>query len=170
MTNPVSAASGQTVGIDPTLLASSRADAGPSKAMDKEAFLKLLVAQLKYQDPMNPSSNEQFIATTAQFTTIEKLDELAQQNAASAHMSALATAGALVGRQVSISTDDGTTLTANVLKGQYAGGLLSVVTDAGTFPLDQVSAIGAGSTPAPTTRPRTEPADPVDPAPEDQNP
>ena len=42
------------------------------------AFLKLLVAQMKYQDPMNPAQGADYIAQTAQFTVVEKLEELRQ--------------------------------------------------------------------------------------------
>ena len=38
-----------------------------------DTFLKLLVAQLRYQDPMNPADPTQFMTQTAQFTEVEKL-------------------------------------------------------------------------------------------------
>jgi flagellar basal-body rod modification protein FlgD len=44
---------------------------------DKDTFLKLLVAQLKYQDPSNPADSTQFLAQTAQFTQVEKLGDIA---------------------------------------------------------------------------------------------
>ncbi|GIF11072.1 flagellar hook assembly protein FlgD [Actinoplanes teichomyceticus] len=43
---------------------------------DKDTFLKLLVAQLKYQDPSNPADSTQFLAQTAQFTQVEKLEDM----------------------------------------------------------------------------------------------
>ncbi len=43
--------------------------------LGKDQFLQMLVTQLKYQDPMNPQSNESFIAQLAQFSALE-----AQQN------------------------------------------------------------------------------------------
>ena len=43
----------------------------------KDMFLKLLVAQLKYQNPMEPVDSSQFMAQTAQFTMVEKLEAMA---------------------------------------------------------------------------------------------
>ena len=36
-------------------------------------FLNLLVAQLRYQDPMNPADSGEFLAQSAQFTSLEKM-------------------------------------------------------------------------------------------------
>src|SRR6188508_3232356 len=61
--------------------------AGGSKPLGQEAFLKLLVAQLQNQDPLNPQENYEFVAQLAQFSSLEqsvgindRLDQLAQQN------------------------------------------------------------------------------------------
>jgi flagellar basal-body rod modification protein FlgD len=43
---------------------------------DKEMFLKLLVAQLTYQDPLNPQEDKEFIAQLAQFTQVEELQNI----------------------------------------------------------------------------------------------
>jgi flagellar basal-body rod modification protein FlgD len=47
-----------------------------SDQMGKDTFLKLLVAQLKYQNPMQPSDPSAFMAQTAQFSMVEKLESM----------------------------------------------------------------------------------------------
>ena len=45
----------------------------PSTDVNKEEFLKLLVAQLQNQDPMNPMDNQEFVAQLATFSSLEQL-------------------------------------------------------------------------------------------------
>lgn len=74
MTSPTSGISGTSGANGP----SATSIAGKSKDLgDKDTFLKLLVAQLKYQDPSNPADSTQFLAQTAQFTQVEKLGDIA---------------------------------------------------------------------------------------------
>ena len=47
--------------------------AGPKDKMGRDEFLKLLMAQIKYQDPMNPMDSTQFSAQLAQFSSLEQL-------------------------------------------------------------------------------------------------
>ena len=80
----------------------------------KDMFLKLLVAQMKYQDPANPASSSEFMAQTATFTQVEKLEEIAAQNASLLALQRSSSAGALVGRTVSYTDDTGATKTGVV--------------------------------------------------------
>ena len=66
---------------------------------DKDAFLQLLVAQMKYQDPMEPTSNTEYISQYATFSQVEQL-----QNMAGAME--LTRASSYVGHTVQISTTD----------------------------------------------------------------
>jgi flagellar basal-body rod modification protein FlgD len=50
--------------------------AEPGEGMGKDTFLKLLVAQLKYQNPMEPVDSSQFMAQTAQFSMVERLESM----------------------------------------------------------------------------------------------
>lgn len=43
-----------------------------SSSLDKDAFLKLLVTQMKYQDPLQPNNNNEFIGQMAQFSALEQ--------------------------------------------------------------------------------------------------
>lgn len=49
---------------------------------DKSTFLKLLVAQLKYQNPLNPADGIQFVTQLAQFTSLEQSTAMTQDIAA----------------------------------------------------------------------------------------
>ena len=58
----------------------SRAYASQSKpgndALGKDAFMRLMIAQMQNQDPTNPTDNSQMITQTAQFTQIEEMQNL----------------------------------------------------------------------------------------------
>lgn len=81
---------------------------------DKNLFLKLLVAQLKYQNPMQPTDPTSFLSQSAQFTMIEKLDQLAATNQASQASAQLLSSSALIGKAVSWKDGSGTVQTATV--------------------------------------------------------
>lgn len=80
-----------------------------SSQMDKDLFLKLMVAQLKNQDPMNPQDSAEFLAQTAQFTSLEKLDAVASQSSQALAAQMAFGASSLAGRTVSYVGADGAT-------------------------------------------------------------
>lgn len=82
--------------------------------LDSNAFLKLLVAQLRYQNPMSPSDPSAMLGQTAQFTQVETLQALAKTQAQLATLSQTGMAAGLVGREVAAVTPEGTTLTGTV--------------------------------------------------------
>lgn len=67
--------------------------------MDKDAFLQLLVAQMKYQDPLEPTSNTEYISQYAQFSQVEQLQNMAGNME-------LLRASSLVGQEVYVKTTD----------------------------------------------------------------
>ena len=87
----------------------------------KDMFLKLLVAQMKYQDPSNPASGSEFMAQTATFTQVEKLEEIAAQNASLLALQRSSSAGALVGRTVAYTDENGAKQTGIVTSVRLGG-------------------------------------------------
>ncbi len=81
---------------------------------NKDMFLQLLVAQMRFQDPSNPASTTEFMSQTATFTQVEKLEELASQNASLLTLQRSLSAGALVGHSVSWTDESGATKTGTV--------------------------------------------------------
>jgi flagellar basal-body rod modification protein FlgD len=75
--------------------------------MGKDDFLKLLVGQLKNQDPQNPQGSDQFMGQMAQFSMVEQLTNLA------ATMTKSQTVG-LLGHEVSYIGPDKTKVTGTV--------------------------------------------------------
>jgi flagellar basal-body rod modification protein FlgD len=104
------AVSGTTAATQTASTTVTRKETGSQKDM----FLKLLVSQMKYQDPSNPASSSEFMAQTATFTQVEKLEEIAAQNASLLGLQRSSSAGALVGRTVSYTDETGATKTGLV--------------------------------------------------------
>lgn len=79
-------------------------------SLDKDAFLKILVAEMQYQDPLEPSSNTEWVTQMAAFSQIEGLQDvnstINEQKAAD-----------LVGRRVIIAASDDVTGEVNYVTG-----------------------------------------------------
>jgi flagellar basal-body rod modification protein FlgD len=82
--------------------------------MGSDTFLKLLVAEMKYQDPSNPMSSSDMMAQTATLTQTQALQTIAEQNKQQLALQRSLSAGALVGHQVSYTATDGSTQTGVV--------------------------------------------------------
>jgi flagellar basal-body rod modification protein FlgD len=94
VTTPISG----VTGTSPTTSSSTTTD---KAANDKDMFMKLLVAQLKYQNPMSPTDGNQYMSQMAVFTQVEKLGQLVEaQQKAQAWQERLS-AQTLVGTEVS---------------------------------------------------------------------
>ena len=78
-----------------------------NSSLDKDAFLQLLVAQMKYQDPLEPTSNTEYISQYATFSELEQM----QNMSASLELSR---ASALVGETVLMKITDSTGRTTSV--------------------------------------------------------
>ena len=137
--NPA-AATDLTTGLGATASTTTTAN-----SLGKDTFLKLLVAQLKYQDPLKPSDPQSFLAQTAQFTSVEKLEELTAQMAASARTASVSTAAGLLGRTVTFALPDGSKATGVVNSASPTADGITLTVGTRTTTLDQISDIALGT-------------------------
>jgi flagellar basal-body rod modification protein FlgD len=117
MTSPTSGIGG-TPSTTPAAAAPNKSISDASKDFgDKDTFLKLLVAQLKYQDPSNPADSTQFMAQTAQFTQVEKLGDMVDL----LKSQRLVNASALVGHNVTYMDENGAKLSGTIASAKLNG-------------------------------------------------
>ena len=105
-------------------------------AVDYQSFLKLLIAEMKNQDPTKPMDSTQYVAQLATFSQVEqsvqtntKLDQIMQS-------SALSQADAIIGR--TITSADGKTTGTVASVTLASSGLIAVLQDGTQVP------VGAG--------------------------
>jgi len=112
----------------PTAVASTQAS-----KISMQDFLKVLLTQLTFQDPLKPMDNQQFMAQIAQFTSLEQTQEINTGLSQLLNNQASLQSVGLIGRTVDISTQSGV-MTGSVTALSLGGGtpLLTVRTTSGT--------------------------------------
>lgn len=110
---------------------------------EKDMFLNLMVAQLRYQDPMNPADSGQMMAQNAQFTALEKMQDVADQTAALLSAQVSFGAAGMVGKNVTYMNEDGTTASGQVGSVTYDANGPMLVVDGASVSLGQVQSISA---------------------------
>jgi flagellar basal-body rod modification protein FlgD len=108
---------------------------------DKDTFLKLLVAQLKYQDPSNPADSTQFLAQTAQFTQVEKLSDIAEGMSSMLAAQNLQSASNMVGKTITYKDAAGAELSGVVMSATLGGSTPTLKVGNTDVPLSSVTEV-----------------------------
>ncbi|HEX7098644.1 MAG TPA: flagellar hook capping FlgD N-terminal domain-containing protein [Acidimicrobiia bacterium] len=128
--------------------------------LGSDAFLKLLVAQLRYQNPLQPTDPSSMLGQTAQFTTVETLQTLADLQRELMGFHEAVGAMSMIGRHVTAVGFDGDPVAGIVEKVRFAPEGVLLTVDGVEIPLASVMEASAG--PADTTAdtaPTPEPGD-----------
>ena len=118
-----------------TTSASTQDVSGKNAQMGKDQFLKLFVAQLQHQDPMNPMQDQDFMGQMASFSTLEQVTNMAAANEAMASNLQMNQSVGLLGRTVTWLDENDATHTGVVEKVTQIDGT-SVLTVSGTEGVD----------------------------------
>jgi flagellar basal-body rod modification protein FlgD len=108
---------------------------GNNAELGKDQFLKLFVAQLQHQDPMNPMQDGEFMGQMASFSTLEQVTNLAAANESIAANLHLSQSVGLIGRTVTWTDEADATHTGVVEKVSQQDGN-PVLTVSGTEGVD----------------------------------
>jgi flagellar basal-body rod modification protein FlgD len=108
---------------------------GNNAELGKDQFLKLFVAQLQHQDPMNPMQDGEFMGQMASFSTLEQVTNLAAANESIAANLQLSQSVGLIGRTVTWTDEAKATHTGVVEKVSQQDGK-PVLTVSGTEGVD----------------------------------
>lgn len=110
-----------------------------SSSLDKDAFLQLLVAQMKYQDPLEPTSNTEYISQLATFSELEEMQNVRGSID-------LQRASSMVGQEVYIKTTNASTGSTEYVHGKvdyvmYENGKAYLSVNGNNYPLDDLDSI-----------------------------
>jgi flagellar basal-body rod modification protein FlgD len=141
-----------------TATTSSSDAAGGSGAVDlgginSNTFLQLLVAQLRHQDPMNPTDSSTYITQEAQFSMVQSMNQLAQQNAAILQSQQMQEATGFIGKNVTYIDADGA-LNAGVVSSASPGSAGAIVrVGTAQVPVSSITSVFAATAAVPPATP-----------------
>jgi flagellar basal-body rod modification protein FlgD len=108
----------------------------------KADFLGLLVAQLKYQDPMEPMDNREFVTQLAQLQSLDLARQSNEALLALTYLSQLSQASSLIGRTVTATTLANGYVTGTVSEVRVVDGVASLIVDGTEVALHEITTVG----------------------------
>ena len=122
---------------------------GANQELGQDMFLQLMMEQLKYQDPLEPMDNTEFLTQQAQFTQVSSLQSL--QKTSESIQSSLESCiqysqiSSMMGNKVLIKGDNDTEITGTVEAVNFNGNSPSVVVNGKEYPINNVIQIRPGN-------------------------
>lgn len=109
---------------------------------DQDTFMKILVAQLRYQNPMNPQQDSsQMIAQLTQFTILERLTNLGDQVEALVSTNMAGALSGMLGKEVSYLDDEGAVQSGKAEAVKFENGAQLLVIDGKDVWPEQITSI-----------------------------
>ena len=116
---------------------SAAASTSAASSIGLQDFMRILLTQLNYQDPLKPMDNQEFMAQMAQFTALQQTQQLNEKIAQLITNQAALQSVGLIGRTVNVTTSSGSvTGTVSALSLQGDSPSITVTTTSGTVMAD----------------------------------
>lgn len=115
---------------------------GAAAGMGKDDFMKLLMEQLKNQDPMKPMEDKEFITQLAQFRSLESIDALTEQMEALTGSQMLVQAATLIGKPATAKLASGEVVTGTISQVKMIDGKPTAVINGKEIDTSLITTIG----------------------------
>lgn len=112
--------------------------------VDKDGFLKILVAELQNQDPMNSQDDTQYIAQMAQFSSLEQMQNLNDSLQNLSTNIKFQEGSTMIGKSATIDIGDGQYATGLVTGVKITDGSIKIVSGGSEYDIDDVTGLDAG--------------------------
>jgi flagellar basal-body rod modification protein FlgD len=119
----------------------SAINTGVNSALGQDQFLELLVTQLRNQDPLNPITNEDFIAQLAQFSTLQGITDLNTSFGSLLKLQQLTQGASILGRTATFTDSSGLLQTAQITALNLSDGNIQFLSGDQTIPIDNVQQV-----------------------------
>ena len=111
------------------------------QVLSQNDFLKLLVAQMTSQDPLNPTTSQDLLTQTVQLSTLQSNTSLASTLTQLQGSQSLSQADSLLGKQVTLQVDAKTTTQGVVTGIDVSTGIPTILVNGAAYNLNQVLSI-----------------------------
>ncbi len=135
------AAAGLLAAIPQAAIGTDRRRERSSLNIDQDAFLQLLLAQMRNQDPLSPMQGEEFMSQLAQLTTLEQMWKMNESLQTFMSQQQLLQASAMIGRTVQAIDETGQVIEGIVQGARVRGGVVSLDLGDREILLEQITSV-----------------------------
>lgn len=113
----------------------------PKQNMDSEVFMKLLVAQLRNQDPSSPMNTNEMMAQQTQMASLEQLTNMSSTSSEQFALTMRMAAMNIVGKSVSYTDSDGSVVSGSATGASFANSVPTINVGGASVNLDKILSI-----------------------------
>jgi flagellar basal-body rod modification protein FlgD len=122
-------------------MATTTASTIPTATVTQNEFLQLMVAQLKSQDPLNPTDNSQMLAQLAQFSQLSGIEQLNTSFGELLTLQELTQGTGLIGKKINYNNSSGAATSGTVSAMSMSSGEMTLTVGSDSVQLSQITGV-----------------------------